>query len=255
MAVVGGSMGGFQALEWAISYPERVQSAILLATTARSSPQTIAWNTIGRQAIMQDPHWCGGNYYGQQPPRNGLATARKLAHITYMSDPGLENKFGRRLQSSNTFAYTLEQEFAIESYLTYQGESFHARFDANSYLYITKAMDYWDIPGRYGSLEAALSRSRAEFLLLSFTSDWLFPPSESQAIEEALRRLDRPVTHVELPSQAGHDAFLINYEMQTPFIEDFLQRQLQPSVTRLCPIVMPETLMLRREVGRTYDTC
>ncbi len=251
LAVVGGSMGGFQALEWATAYSERVKSVVLLATTARSSPQTIAWNTIGRQAIMQDPNWRGGDYYEHEPPRDGLATARKLAHVTYLSEPALEDKFGRKLQTSGIPSYTFEQEFAVESYLSYQGETFTSRFDANSYLYITKAMDYWDLPGKYGSLDAALARSRAEFLLLSFSSDWLYPPEESRAIEESLRRLDRTVTHVELPSLAGHDAFLINYEMQAPFIEDFLHRQRQKDVPMRCPMAMREERMLHREVGKS----
>src|SRR5215212_8740675 len=172
LAVAGGSMGGFQALEWATALPERVRGAILLATSARSSPQTVAWNTIGRRAIMSDPRWRGGDYYDGEPPADGLAVARMIGHITYLSEPSLERKFGRAYQDGGGPAFTLEREFAIESYLEYQGLIFNARFDANSYLYITKAMDYWDLPARYGSLDAALARSRANFLLLSFTSDW-----------------------------------------------------------------------------------
>src|SRR5215212_2325203 len=216
LAVAGGSMGGFQALEWATALPERVRGAILLATSARSSPQTVAWNTIGRRAIMSDPRWRGGDYYDGEPPADGLAVARMIGHITYLSEPSLERKFGREYQDGGGPAFTLEREFAIESYLEYQGASFNARFDANSYLYITKAMDYWDMPRQYGSLDAALARSRAAFLLLSFTSDWLYPTSESIAIAEALRRIGRPVEHVELPSSAGHDAFLVDDEAQAP---------------------------------------
>lgn len=222
LAVAGGSMGGFQALEWATAYPDRVRSAVLLATSARHSAQMIAWNAIGRRAIVGDPRWRGGDYYGHEPPADGLAVARMIGHITYLSDVALERKFGRDTRGGERPGYTLEQEFAIESYLEHQGASFNARFDANSYLYITKAMDYWDLPGRYGSLDAALSRSRAAFLLLSFESDWLYPTAESQAIAESLRRVGRPVRHVELPSTAGHDAFLVDYAPQQPLITEFL---------------------------------
>jgi homoserine O-acetyltransferase len=222
LAVAGGSMGGFQALEWATAYPDRVRGAILLATSARSSPQTVAWNAIGRRAIVSDPRWRGGDYYGGEPPVDGLAIARMIGHITYLSEPSLERKFGRIYQAADQPAYTLEREFAIESYLEYQGVQFNARFDANSYLYITKAMDYWDLPARHGSLDAALARSQADFLLLSFTSDWLYPTSESLVIADALRRLGRAVEHVELESIAGHDAFLVDSEKQAPIIEGFL---------------------------------
>ncbi|HWQ13014.1 MAG TPA: homoserine O-acetyltransferase [Roseiflexaceae bacterium] len=221
-AVAGGSMGGFQALEWATAYPERVRGALLLATTARHSPQMIAWNAIGRRAIMSDPAWRGGDYYDGPIPADGQAIARMIGHITYLSEPSLERKFARTLQRGGGPAYTLEQEFAIESYLEYQGRSFNARFDPNSYLYITKAMDYWDLPARYGSLDAALSRARASFLLISFTSDWLYPTSESLAIAESLRRVGRVVRHVEIESTAGHDAFLVDDEPQAPLIREFL---------------------------------
>ncbi len=222
LAVAGGSMGGFQALEWAIAYPRRVRGAILLATSARSSAQTVAWNAIGRRAIMSDPRWRGGDYYGDEPPIDGLAVARMIGHITYLSEPALEQKFGRAFQEGSRPGFTLGPEFAIESYLEYKGASFNARFDANSYLYITKAMDYWDLPAQYGSLEAALARARARFLLLSFTSDWLYPTAESRTIADALRRLDRSVEHIELESIAGHDAFLVDTEPQAPIIAEFL---------------------------------
>jgi homoserine O-acetyltransferase len=221
-AVAGGSMGGFQALEWATAYPERVRGAVLLATAARSSPQTMAWNAIGRRAIMSDPRWCNGDYYNGAVPSDGLAVARMIGHITYLSEASLEAKFGRRLQHNETFQYTLDREFAIESYLEYQATTFNNRFDANSYLYITKAMDYWDLPGQYGSLEAAFARSYMPFLLISFTSDWLYPTSESVVMADALRNLGRQVTHVELETDAGHDAFLIDYAQQAPIIAEFL---------------------------------
>jgi homoserine O-acetyltransferase len=171
---------------------------------------------------MSDPNRRGGHYYQHQPPTQGLATARQIGHITYLSEPSLEAKFGRTLQQRNRPGFTLDQEFAVESYLDYQGQAFNERFDANSYLYITKAMDYWDLPARYGSLDAALARSRARFLIISFTSDWLYPPTESEAIAAALQRLGRPVNHLTIASQAGHDAFLINVEEQKPAIEHFL---------------------------------
>lgn len=224
LAVAGGSMGGFQALEWATRYPERVGGAILLATSARSSAQTVAWNSIGRRAIMSDPRWRGGNYYGHEPPSDGLAVARMIGHVTYLSEPSLEAKFGRRLQGAQEPAFSLEREFAVESYLDYQGESFNARFDANSYLYITKAMDYWDLPARYGSLDTAMARVQGPTLLLSFSSDWLYPTAESQAIADALTRQGRPVEHVDIQSSAGHDAFLIDVEPQRPIISDFLDQ-------------------------------
>ncbi len=221
-AVAGGSMGGFQALEWATCYPDRVRGAILLATSARSSTQTIAWNSIGRRAIMSDPRWRGGDYYDHEMPIDGLAIARMIGHITYLSEISLEEKFGRHFQDQNGPHFTLQPEFQIESYLDYQGATFNARFDANSYLYITKAMDYWDLPARYGSLDAALARSQAQFLLISFSSDWLYPTSESRLIADALHRLGRPFLHVDLPSTAGHDAFLIDEELQRSYIETFL---------------------------------
>ena len=222
LAVAGGSMGGFQALEWATALPERVRGVLLLASSARSSPQTVAWNAIGRRAILSDPRWQGGDYYGGDPPADGLAIARMIGHITYLSEPSLERKFGRAFQAGDGPAFSLEREFAIESYLEHQGAIFNARFDANTYLYITKAMDYWDLPAQYGSLDAALARSQAEFLLLSFTSDWLYPPSESQLIADALARLGRAPEYINLHSSAGHDAFLVDYEPQGPIITGFL---------------------------------
>ena len=222
LAVAGGSMGGFQALEWATAYPERVRGAVLLATAARSGTQTMAWNSIGRRAIISDPRWRDGDYYGHEPPTDGLAVARMIGHVTYLSEQSLEAKFGRRLQHNTGPAFSLEREFAVESYLDYQGESFNARFDANSYLYITKAMDYWDLPGQYGSLDAAMARVEARTLLISFSSDWLYPTAESRAIADALTRQGRPVEHVDLPTSAGHDSFLIDAEAQRPIITGFL---------------------------------
>jgi homoserine O-acetyltransferase len=171
---------------------------------------------------MSDPAWRGGDYYDGALPAGGQAIARMIGHVTYLSEQALERKFARTLQRGGGPLYTLEHEFAVESYLEYQGESFNARFDPNSYLYITNAMDYWDLPARYGSLDAALARSQAAFLLLSFTSDWLYPTAESLAIAESLRRVGRPARHVEIESTAGHDAFLVDDEQQAPLIAGFL---------------------------------
>jgi homoserine O-acetyltransferase len=223
-SVAGGSMGGFQALEWLTAYPERVRSAILIATAARQAAQAMAWNAIGRQAIMRDPNWRGGAYYSHTAPANGLAVARMIGHVTYVSDIALEQKFGRAFQAIPEPQFSLEREYAIESYLEYQGMSFTDRFDANSYLYITKAMDYWDLPRQYGSLERAFARGNAECLLISFDSDWLYPTADSLAIVEALRRVGRHAEHIELHSDSGHDAFLIDYAAQVSLVTEFLAR-------------------------------
>jgi len=173
---------------------------------------------------MSDPRWRGGDYYGYERPVDGLAVARMIGHITYLSEESLEAKFGRRHQAGDGPAFTLAPEFAVESYLDYQGASFNARFDANSYLYITKAMDYWDLPARYGSLEAALARASAELLLISFTSDWLYPTRDSLAILAAARRAGRRAEHLEIASSAGHDAFLVDYAAQRAPVTQFLDR-------------------------------
>lgn len=217
-AVAGGSMGGFQALEWATAHPARVARTILLATCAQSSVQNVAWNAIGRRAILQDPHWNGGDYYGRTPPADGLAVARMIGHITYLSEPALAAKCPRPAGP----AFTLAQEFAIEGYLEHQGEVFNARFDANSYLYITKAIDYWDLPARYGSLDAALARSTCPFLVLAYSSDQLYTVADSRAIADSLCWLGRPVRHVEFATDAGHDAFLIESAPHAPVISRFL---------------------------------
>lgn len=222
LAVAGGSMGGFQALQWVTAYPERVRGAVLIATSARSSVQTLAWNAIGRRAIVSDPRWRGGDYYGYEPPIDGLSVARMLGHITYLSEPLLEQKFGRRLQHQESPRFTLDPEFVIEHYLEQRGISFNARFDANSYLYISRAMDYWDLPAHYGSLEAALAQSRAHVLLISFSSDWLYPGRDSRLIADTLRQINRPVEHLEIETIAGHDAFLLDCEPQRRLVTAFL---------------------------------
>jgi len=222
LTVVGGSMGGFQVLEWAVRYPDRVASAIPIATSARLSAQGIAFNEVGRQAIMADPNWLGGDYYGRAVPQAGLAIARMIGHITYLSDEQMHAKFGRRLQDRREFGYDFKTEFEVESYLKYQGDSFVRRFDANSYLYITKSMDYFDLPARYGSLVRALEHVKAEFLVLSISSDWLFPTYQAKEIVKALKASGVPTTFLELNSPYGHDAFLLPNEPLAATITGFL---------------------------------
>ena len=222
LSLSGGSMGGMQALEWAVSYPESVVSTIPIASTARHSAQQIAFNEVGRQAIIADPDWRDGNYYQNQPPARGLAVARMVGHITYMSDDSMREKFGRRLRGKNSFGYDFEVDFEVESYLRYRGFEFVNRFDANSYLYITKAMDYFDLSNGNGSLAAAFERTRARFLVLSFSSDWLYPSYQSQEIVRALRSRNVDVAYCELPSNYGHDAFLVDVGEQTELVRGFL---------------------------------
>ncbi len=209
--VAGGSMGGMQALQWAASYPERVFCAMPIATAARHSSQNIAFHEVGRQAIMADPNWRGGRYYEEGlRPTKGLAVARMAAHITYLSDEALHRKFGRKLQDRETRTFSFDADFQIESYLRHQGLSFVDRFDANSYLYVTRAMDYFDLAADYnGSLARAFKASKTRFCLVSFTSDWLFPTANSRAIVHALNASDASVSFVEIETDKGHDAFLL----------------------------------------------
>lgn len=222
LSLSGGSMGAMQALQWAVEYPDVVASSIPIAGTWRHSAQQIAFNEVGRQAIMADPDWNGGDYYGKKPPARGLAVARMIGHITYMSDESMREKFGRRLRDKEKFGFDFEIDFEVESYLRYRGTQFVDRFDANSYLYITKAMDYFDITNGSGSLAAALEKAKARFLLLSFTSDWLYPSYQSQEIVNALRSRNRDVAYCELTSNYGHDAFLVDVGEQTELIRGFL---------------------------------
>ena len=222
LAVAGGSMGGMHALEWAVSYPDRVAAAIPIAATARHSPQQIAFNEVGRQAIMADPDWNGGNYYSGRPPGRGLAIARMVGHITYMSDESMREKFGRRLREKEKFGFDFSVDFEVESYLRYRGSQFVNRFDANSYLYITKAEDYFDLTSGTGSLAGAFGKAKARFLVISFSSDWLYPSYQSQDIVRVLRRSNHDVAYCELPSNYGHDAFLVDVAEQTEVIRGFL---------------------------------
>ena len=222
LSVTGGSMGGMQSLEWAVSYPDRVVSAIPIACTTRHSAQQIAFNEVGRQAIMADPDWNNGDYYGGKPPARGLAVARMVGHITFMSDDSMREKFGRRLRGKEAFGFDFDVDFEVESYLRYRGSEFVTRFDANSYLYITKAMDYFDLTNGHGSLATAFERTEARFLVISFSSDWLYPSYQSQEIVRALRARNCDVAYVELESNYGHDAFLVDVAEQTDLIRGFL---------------------------------
>jgi homoserine O-acetyltransferase/O-succinyltransferase len=210
--VIGGSMGAMQVLQWASSYPESVVAAVPIAGSARHSAQNIAFHEVGRQAIMADPEWCGGRYLslGHNPAR-GLAVARMAAHITYLSEAALHRKFGRNLQDRNAVTYGFDADFQVESYLRHQGSTFVDRFDANSYLYITRAMDYFDLAAEHdGSLPAAFPGTQPRFCIISFTSDWLFPTSESRALVHALNAVAANVSFVEIETDKGHDAFLLH---------------------------------------------
>lgn len=222
LAVAGGSMGGMQALEWTVAYPDAVAAAIPIAATSRHSAQQIAFNEVGRQAIMADPDWKEGNYYDSKPPARGLAVARMVGHITYMSDASMREKFGRRLRDRDAFGFDFSADFEVESYLRYRGSQFVNRFDANSYLYITKAMDYFDLSAGRGSLATAFDRTRTRFLVLSFTSDWLYPTYQSLETLTALRSRNIDAAFCELTSSYGHDAFLLEAKEQTDMVSGFL---------------------------------
>ena len=213
-AVIGGSMGGMQVLDWAARYKDRVFAAVPIATAAWHSSQNIAFHEVGRQAVMADPDWLAGNYYAAgKTPRNGLAVARMAAHITYLSEEALHRKFGRNLQDRSQFTFTFNAdnaEFQVESYLRHQGSTFVDRFDANSYLYITRAMDYFDLKSEYGDVLAnAFRGTKTRFCVVSFTSDWLYPTRESREIVQALNAVAANVSFVEIDSDKGHDAFLL----------------------------------------------
>jgi homoserine O-acetyltransferase len=231
-AVAGGSMGAMQALQWGVAYPEHVGSVIFLAGTTRSSAQHIAFNETGRQAIYADPNWKNGDYYGSTPPHSGLAVARMVAHITYMSETSLENKFGRKLQDTDTIPYRfVEPEFAVESYLAYQGQKFVERFDANSYLYITKAIDYFDIGADYGSLQEAIARTQCTFLVVTFSSDWLYTQDQALELVHALAEVGRDVEYHHVQAPFGHDSFLVEVDRMNDVVGGYLNRRWQQART------------------------
>lgn len=230
-------MGGMQALEWAAHYPDRVKAAIPLATTARHSPMLIAFSEVGRQAIYADPAWNDGNYYDQEKkPDAGLAVARMVGHITYLSEAAMHQKFGRRLQDIERFGYEFQTEFAIESYLKYNGNNFTRRFDANSYLYVTKALDYFDLSSQTGSLAASFANStNVKYLVVSFTSDWLYPSYHSKELVSALTAAGADVTYLDIQSTWGHDAFLLEVDTMTNLIGSFLERLVREERIALPP--------------------
>jgi homoserine O-acetyltransferase len=225
-AVAGGSLGGMQALEWAITYPDDVDAIVAIASTHALHPQGVAWNAIAREAIRRDPAWQGGDYYdSDRRPDDGMGVARMVGHVTYLSGVALEDKFGRRLQHGDDIHYTVtEPEFEIESYLDHQAESFVKRFDANTYLYTSRALTYFDLGHGHGggSLVRALDGVRARTLLIAFSSDWLYPPSASQEIADALRSLGRPVEFHVIDAPYGHDCFLLEEARQIPIVRRFL---------------------------------
>jgi homoserine O-acetyltransferase len=228
LSVTGGSLGGMQALEWALSYPDDVRSVVMTASTAHIGTQGLAWNAIARNAIMADPDWQGGNYYdSERKPGAGMGVARMVGHVTYLSSEAMRTKFGRELQDRDDYSYDVTgADFAVESYLRHQAKGFVARFDANAYLYISRALTYFDAARSHGdgSLERAMQKARAEFLLISFTSDWLYPPRDSQEIADALRANGRKPEYHNIDVPYGHDSFLLEIDDQTPLIGNFLER-------------------------------
>ena len=229
LCVAGGSMGGMQALEWAAHYPNRLKAAIPIATTAHHSPMLIALSEVGRQAIYADPAWNNGDYYDADlKPDAGLAVARMVGHITYLSEESMQQKFGRRLQDQVRYGYEFRSEFQVESYLKYKGHNFTRRFDANSYLYVTKAMDYFDLSAETGSVATAFANSaELHYLVLSFTSDWLYPSYHSKELVSALTAAGADVTYLDVQSSWGHDAFLLEVETMTKLLSGFLERLVQ----------------------------
>jgi homoserine O-acetyltransferase len=227
LSIAGGSMGGMQAIKWAIVYPEMVNSVIAIATSASLSAQGIALNEVGRQAIMNDPNWNHGDYYDSKGPDAGLSLARMIGHITYLSDRHMHEKFGRRFQKEDLPLSTFKNEFMVESYLHHQGNKFVDRFDANSYLYITKAIDYFDLKKDYGSMHEAFANVTANFLVISFTSDWLYPSFQSKEIVQALRANGKNVMYTDIETDMGHDTFLLDYEPLKKNISNFLKREFE----------------------------
>ncbi|MBF0569346.1 MAG: homoserine O-acetyltransferase [Candidatus Omnitrophica bacterium] len=231
--VAGGSMGGMQALAWPVLYPNMVSSAIVIAACHRHTAQQIAFHEAGRQAVMADPDWQGGNYYGKNVPKRGLALARMIGHITYMSEESMEQKFGRKLVGKEALGYDFSKDFEVEGYLEYRGQSFVERFDANSYLYLTKAMDYFDLTEDGRKLSDVVQGVLADFLVISFTSDWLYPSHQSQLLVKALKANDVDVSYLELKSDYGHDAFLLEFDDQTRVVSNYLAKVQRERVAKI----------------------
>jgi len=228
LVVIGGSIGGMQVLQWAIEYPDFIKAAMPIATTAHLGAQSIAFDAVGRNAILADTNFAGGQYTDKKGPDRGLAIARMIGHITYLSEQGMREKFGRELRNADSYSYDINSEFAVETYLDYQGQSFVERFDSNSYLYITKAADYFDLGKDYGSLKKAFANTKCRFLVMSFASDWLFTPLQSRTIVNALVANDKDVSYCDITSPYGHDAFLLEPEILGSFISGFLDATHQP---------------------------
>ncbi|MBN2019840.1 MAG: homoserine O-acetyltransferase [Sedimentisphaerales bacterium] len=232
LAVMGGSIGGMQVLQWAILYPDFVRAAIPIATTSHLSAQSIAFDAVGRNAILADPNFAAGQYSKQ--PAEGLGIARMIGHITYLSEESMRAKFGRKLRSAENYMYDFDSEFAVETYLDYQGQSFAERFDANSYLYITRASDYFDLVKDYGSLEKAFADVKSRFFVVSLSSDWLFTPLQSKEIVEALAANRKDVSYCNIASPYGHDAFLLEVEALGQFLCCFLKAAYDPKNNKPC---------------------
>lgn len=240
LCVLGGSMGGMQALQWAVRYPETIHAAAVIASTTRLGAQAIAFDAVGRNAILADPNFAAGGYPEDQPPISGLGIARMIGHITYLSEKSMHEKFGRALRRADNYSYDFASEFAVETYLDYQGQTFVERFDANSYLYITKAMDYFDLAAEAGGdLTAALSRTHSRFLVISFSSDWLFTPRQSEDICDTLTSLCRPVRYCNIESPYGHDAFLLEPDTLGRILSGFLDSMHREVRGQAQPTVLP----------------
>jgi homoserine O-acetyltransferase len=221
LSVAGGSMGGMQVLQWALAYPESLRSAIPISTAMKHSPQQIAFNEVGRQSIMADPQWNGGNYYHKNDPEAGLSIARMIGHITYMSDRSMEEKFSRKLKDKQySFDVGAKPEFEVEGYLRYKGDSFVKRFDANSYLYITKAMDYFDVSQKKFVRK---TKDKTKFLIIAFKSDWLYPPYQTELIARQFKMMGFDASYCEIKSTYGHDSFLLEIDHETKLIKSFLK--------------------------------
>lgn len=230
LSVAGGSMGGMQVLEWLTRYPDRVRSGICIASGPHNGAQAIAFDAVGRHAVQADPAFKSGSYYGKEGPVQGLSIARMLGHITYLSDETMRAKFGRSLRKKAEYSYDFGSEFSVETYLDYQGEKFVNRFDANSYLYITKACDYFDLVSAYGSLDKAFAHVKSRVMVLSYSSDWLYPPYQSREMVDSLMRNRKEVTYCNIQSDYGHDAFLLEADTMKDIIAGFLKHTLEPGL-------------------------
>jgi homoserine O-acetyltransferase len=221
LCAAGGSMGGLMALEWSVRYPDSLHSALLIATNYKHTAQQIALHEVARQAIMADPNWNKGDYYGKELPAQGMSVSRMIGHITYMSERSMEEKFGRKLQDKEKVGYDFSHDFEVESYLRYRGASFVQRFDANSYLFLSKALDYFDLSEKE-DLQTVLKKAKAKFLVVTFSSDWLYPSYQSKDVVRAMKSNDLDVSFIEITTTYGHDSFLVEIDGQSRLVRDFL---------------------------------